>query len=209
MEDTIAKGEIGPGRPAELARNELEGIACPYNIPDSAGLLYTPGSLGSSCQGVTWLFHEHTVPIGLARLSEESRRVMIRARISPVTTMGKAVLRAIHAGFLRALCPMVDIVQSRSATTPFGTLTVITAGRVREVSVLLLGALPGAEITRTGRLDFTLSPWDRRFAEGLPFLTRAMAENAQRYLNVCEQDLAGCRKSNGGEYETWINSLEF
>lgn len=188
--------------------NEFEGLVLPYGAVSDTGSVFEPDSL-AGCNGRFVVLHwEHSVPIGIAKLTEAPGfGVFARARLAIWTKTALQVAQLIQAGVIRALCLSTRTVRSSAARLEDGrTITLVHEAEAAELSVVLRGGFEHTQITQWGGLVLTNSEWDQRFYPGgNDVLAAEAARTLQLYADIRKQNTTW----NEVEYEQWLKSMEF
>lgn len=129
----------------------IRGIAVPWNVigrvSDGRRVKFLPGSLDASARPVSLRDHDRTKPIGTVFDATDDGSAM-RAAIKVSTTRdGDEALTLAADKVLRAMSVGVNPKRHRTEHDAEGPLLVVEAGEWDELSVLVSGAFPGADIT--------------------------------------------------------------
>jgi HK97 family phage prohead protease len=129
----------------------VEGVCVPYNetsylTQNPAGELVRPGAFaGALGKGDVFLFrgHDHRHPIGRAVSFTDTPAGLVGTFVVREGELGDEVLRDIAEGYLPAMSVGFQPIEMHRGP---GGETVITRARLREVSLLPIGAYEGAKV---------------------------------------------------------------
>jgi len=158
-----------PARLTTLGRNEFEGYASLFNVPDSAGDIVAPGAFAASLRNrglyrVRMLYqHMAAEPIGVwEEMREDGRGLYVRGRIVTDVQRGRDVLALLREGALDGLS--IGFRTRRARRDPATGQRTLIEVELWEVSVVTFPLLVGSKVTAIGAKDAELAETIRRAA---------------------------------------------
>jgi Escherichia/Staphylococcus phage prohead protease len=144
-----------PARLTDLTRDEFEGYASLFGVPDGAGDVVAPGAFARSLRRrPPWqvrMLYQHSAhePLGVwETIREDARGLYVRGRLTLDVTRAREVRSLIRDGALNGLSIGYRTVRAaRDATTGLRTLQEI---ELWEISVVTFPLLAGSTVTAIG-----------------------------------------------------------
>ena len=137
-----------------LGRDEFEGYASLFNVPDSAGDIVAPGafaaSLRNNAERVRMLYqHQASEPIGVwEEMREDARGLYVKGRILTDLERGRDVLALLREGALNGLS--IGFRTKRARRDPSTGQRRLLDVELWEVSVVTFPLLKGSFVTAIG-----------------------------------------------------------
>ncbi len=156
-----------PARLAALGRDEFEGYASLFGVPDGAGDVVAPGAFANTLRknGIdrVRMLYQHFAhePIGVWEdIHEDSRGLYVRGRLVTDTQRGGEVLSLLREGALNGLSIGFRTQRARrDAATGLRTLLEV---ELWEISVVTFPLLTGSQVTAMGSKGENLAGEIRR-----------------------------------------------
>ncbi|HTQ15693.1 MAG TPA: HK97 family phage prohead protease [Rhizomicrobium sp.] len=145
----------GRARFAALGRDEFEGYASLFGVPDSAGDVVAPGAFAQSLRardiGRVRLLYQHFAhePIGVwERIREDATGLYVKGRLLTELERARDVLSLLRAGALDGLS--IGFRTRRARRDPATGLRTLLEIELWEISIVTFPLLPGSTVTAVG-----------------------------------------------------------
>jgi hypothetical protein len=145
-----------PARLTALGRDEFEGYASLFGVPDSSGDVVAPGAFADSLRlrGLkrVRLLYQHFAhePIGVwQEMREDGRGLYVKGRIVTDLERGRDVLALLREGALDGLS--IGFRTRRARRDPTTGLRTLLEVELWEVSIVTFPLLTGSQITAVGK----------------------------------------------------------
>lgn len=155
-----------------LPRNEFEGYASLFGVPDGAGDVVAPGAFANFLRNngisrVRMLYqHLASEPIGVWEdIHEDSRGLYVKGRLVTDTQRGAEVASLLREGALNGLS--IGFRTVRAKRDPTRHLRILTEIELWEISVVTFPLLAGSQVTAIGTKQANLARHIRRASEAL------------------------------------------
>ncbi|HEX3810016.1 MAG TPA: HK97 family phage prohead protease [Rhizomicrobium sp.] len=143
-----------PAQLKTLGRDEFEGYASLFNVPDSAGDIVAPGAFAASLRnnaGRIRMLYQHLAaePIGVwEEMREDTRGLYVKGRILTDLERGRDVLALLREGALGGLS--IGFRTQRARRDPARGLRTLIEVELWEVSVVTFPLLKESFVTAIG-----------------------------------------------------------
>lgn len=158
-----------PAQLKTLGRDEFEGYASLFNVPDSAGDVVAPGAFAASLrrEGLSRvrMLYQHIAaePIGVwEEMREDARGLYVKGRILTDIERGRDVLALLREGALNGLS--IGFRTRRARRDPATGHRTLLEIELWEVSVVTFPLLKESTVTAIGAKDAELAKTIRRAA---------------------------------------------
>jgi hypothetical protein len=169
---------------ATLPRNQFEGYASLFGVPDGAGDVMAPGAFAKSlrARGLSRIrmLYQHFAhePIGTwETIREDARGLYVRGSLVTDIERGRDVLALLNSGALNGLS--IGFKTQRARRDPASGLRVLTEVELWEISVVTFPLLDGSAVTAIGSKSDGAQAV-RTAADSLHAETRSRGEQGSR-----------------------------
>ncbi|HEV2561927.1 MAG TPA: HK97 family phage prohead protease [Rhizomicrobium sp.] len=156
-----------PAKLSALGRDEFEGYASLFGVPDGAGDVVAPGAFAASLRkrGLSRIrmLYQHFAhePIGVWEdIHEDSRGLYVRGRLVTDTQRGREVESLLRQGALNGLS--IGFRTIRAQRDAARGLRILTEIELWEISVVTFPLLTGSQVTAIGAKSVNLAGEIRR-----------------------------------------------